>query len=56
MRAILLLLLQMKPTSASQASCLRTRMPVNLGAFLAKLASERDHCWYSSVRFGLRLR
>ena len=41
--AILLLLLQMKPMRASQASCFRIRTPVNLGAFFLKFGSEEDH-------------
>ena len=51
---MLLLLLQINPTNASQASCLSIRMPVNLGALLLKFESALDHCSYSSVKFGPR--
>ena len=41
-RAMLLLLLHMKPTSASHASCRSIRIPVNRGARFAKFASAAD--------------
>ena len=53
---MLLLELQMKPIKASQASWFIMRMPVNLGAFLAKLESEVDHCVYNALEFSLRLK
>lgn len=53
---MLLLLLQMKPTSASQASWLRMRTPVKLGARFRKLASAEDHCVYRVVREWERLK
>lgn len=40
---MLLLLLHIKLISVSQASWLRIRMPVNLGACLRKFGSSRDH-------------
>lgn len=53
---MLLLLLHMNPTSASQASWRRIRIPVKAGARRAKLASERDQEVYRAVRLGVRLR
>ena len=55
-RIMLLLLLQMKPNNASQASCRNIRTPVNLGAFLLKFASADDHFSYRAVRFVSRLK
>ena len=54
MRGMLLLLLQMKHTSASQASWLSMRMPPNAGARRRKLASTSAHCRYSAVRLRCR--
>jgi hypothetical protein len=42
---MLLLLLQMKPIRASQASWRRTRMPAKAGARFLKLGSASAHCW-----------
>ena len=53
---ILLLLLQINPTSASHASCLSIRTPVNFGALFLKFGSTDDHSSYNCVRFGERLR
>jgi hypothetical protein len=53
---ILLLELQINPTSASQASCFKIRTPVNFGALFLKFESTEDHCSYSAVRSGVRLR
>lgn len=43
MRAMLLLLLQMNETNASQASWRKIRIPVNCEAFFLKFGSFNDH-------------
>lgn len=46
----------MKQMSASQASWLKMRTPVNEGAFFLKLASAADHCSYKADRLRLRVK
>lgn len=55
-RLMLLLLLHINETNASQASCRKMRTPLRYRAFFSKFSSDRDHILYNAERLVSKLK